>query len=439
MRIHLALVLLLAASCQKSQETPTAGSGSGSGSAAMSTKNNGSGATKAKPTPPPRGAEIDSKDILDRTDVATQVEVKHVLIGWKELEPSYRGHMNPKAKERTNEEAAKMAKDVLAQLQADPKKIDELVKTLSEDEGSAKSGESYPIDAHTQFVPEFKKLALRLKPNEAGIVQTVYGYHVIERLPPDPLQSNDILARPAGKGPVWVDHVLIGWKTVPAAKQRPLDPRAKDREKAAADELAKATMERLKKGEDIVKVMKEVSEDPGSKDSGEPYEVEPDAGLAQGFKDLGLRLEMGEVGLVKTDFGWHVMKRVAAPPPDPLESADILKRTDKDVAEKVQVKHILLGWEKAHTPDPRGAKRTRAELEKLVGETLARLKKGEKIEDLMKELSEDGGSAKTGKAYPVTATAGMVKPFKNLSLRLKVGEVGVVKSQFGIHIIQRTE
>ena len=31
-------------------------------------------------------------------------------------------------------------------------------------------------------------------------------------------------------------------------------------------------------------------------------------------------------------------------PPDPLESADILKRTGADVAAKTKVKHILLNW-----------------------------------------------------------------------------------------------
>ena len=48
-------------------------------------------------------------------------------------------------------------------------------------------------------MPEFKKLALRLKEKEVGIVKTNYGYHVMERvLParPDPLESSDIMARP---------------------------------------------------------------------------------------------------------------------------------------------------------------------------------------------------------------------------------------------------
>jgi len=68
-----------------------------------------------------------------------------------------------------------------------------------------------------------------------------------------------------------------------------------------------------------------------------------------------------------------------------------------------------------------------------------KLASGSKIEDLMKELSEDPGSAKDGKDYPVTADAQYVPSFKNLSLRIKLNEVGVVKSAYGMHIIKRVE
>jgi parvulin-like peptidyl-prolyl isomerase len=183
-------------------------------------------------------------------------------------------------------------------------------------------------------------------------------------------------------------------------------------------------------------MMKASSEDPGSKDTGKAYPVSADTPMVEPFKDMALRLKIGEVGLVKSPFGWHIMKRVPPPPPDPLESADILKR--EPPAAKVKVKHILLGWKDAHTSDPRGTARSRADLEKLVKDTVAKLQKGDKIEPLMKELSEDPGS-QDGKDYEVTPTAGMVPPFTNLSLRLKVGEVGVVKTDFGIHIIKRVE
>ena len=45
----------------------------------------------------------------------------------------------------------------------------------------------------------------------------------------------------------------------------------------------------------------------------------------------------------------------------------------------------------------------------------------------------------SGEGYDVTPDAGLVPPFKNLSLRLNVGEVGVVRTDFGIHIIQRVQ
>jgi parvulin-like peptidyl-prolyl isomerase len=42
-------------------------------------------------------------------------------------------------------------------------------------------------------------------------------------------------------------------------------------------------------------------------------------------------------------------------------------------------------------------------------------------------------------SFDVDPTAQLVEPFKNLSLRLKKDEVGVVKTDFGIHIIKRVE
>ena len=72
--------------------------------------------------------------------------------------------------------------------------------------------------------------------------------------------------------------------------------------------------------------------------------------------------------------------------------------------------------------------------------TLKRLaKKGVTFEAVMAELSEDPGSAKNGQSYEVTPEAGLVKPFLIMSLRLNVGELGVVRTEFGMHIIKRVE
>jgi parvulin-like peptidyl-prolyl isomerase len=371
---------------------------------------------------------IDSTDILARDAGTTPVLVKHVLIGWKRIA---KWNPDPRAALRSNVEAAKLAKDTLAALQADPTKIDVLIKELGEDPGAA-SGEPYEVSPDTPFVPEFKALALRLHENEAGIVRTNFGYHVMLRIvppPPDPLESADILAREPSKNAVIVQHILIQWAGRPATTS--------SRTKAEADELATKTLARVRHGDDMKRVMAEVSEDPGSASTGQSFDIDADSAMVAPFKAMSLRLEVGEAGLVQSKYGWHVIKRIAPPPPDKLTTVAILERTD--VAQATKVKHILLGWTDRHASDPRGETRTRAQLEKLVKATVAKLKKGAPIEPLMKELSEDPGSAETGEAYDATPTAGLVKPFLNMSLRLKVGEVGVVDTEFGIHIIKRVE
>jgi parvulin-like peptidyl-prolyl isomerase len=427
MRSTLVLALALLA-CQKaSSKLDNISNGSG-----MSTTTTGSGSAAAVPQPASDNAvDLDSKDILARTDVAKEVTVKHVLIGWKDLAAA----RDPRAQKRDNAEAAKLAKDVLAQLKAKPDAIADLIKQYGEDPGMA-TGDSYTVKADTPFVPEFKNLAMRLKINEAGIVKTSFGYHVIERLPPpppDPLESADILARPAGTKAVWVQHILIGWKDTPQHL-----PNAPTRTKAEADKSAKEALDKIAAKEDIQKIIKEYSEEPGAKDKAQiPAEIGPETPILDEFKNLATRLNEGEAGMTKTPFGWLIMQRVAPPPPDPLESTDILKR--EATTGKVKVKHILLGWTEVHgDADEVGKKRSRQELEKLVKDTMAKLKGGAKIEPLMKSLSADPGS-KEGTAYDVAPDSQFVTPFKNLSLRLKVNEVGAVKTEYGIHIIQRVE
>jgi parvulin-like peptidyl-prolyl isomerase len=453
-----ALTLLLgAAGCQKPTKDAAGGgsAGSGQGSAAMragsgSATAQGSGAGSGSAAAPVEVKDIDSKDILARTETSPEVSVKHVLLTWQGFNPP-RGRQDPRGAKRSNTETATLAQDLASKLKADPTQIDAMMKEYSEDPGSARSGDAYPVKADSGLVPEFKNLALRLKEKEVGIVKSAFGYHVMIRVPPpppDPLDSTDILARPGEPGPSQIQQILIGWKDTLLVRGGQGDKRANDRTKDQADKLAKEVLDKVRNKGDMAKLIKEYSEDPSSKD---PAKDAPPPTIAisadtpvptqfEGLKKLALRLKLNESGMIKTALGWHIVKRVPPPPPPPPDSLDsvaILKREPQTA--KAKVKHILLGWTGAHATDPRGASRDRAALEKLVKETVAKLAKGGKIEPLMAELSEDPGSAKTGIGYDVTPEAGLVAPFKNLSLRLKVGEVGVVKSDFGIHIIQRVE
>src|SRR6185437_2164319 len=217
MRIYyVAFAVLLAASCDKGKSKLDDLKVSPHPSAVTAT---GSAAGSAAPV-----VDITSKDILARPNPADEVDVMWVLVAWKDLDATtYQGQIDKRAANRSNADAAKMAQDIRDKLKADPSQIDTLVKTVSEQPGG---GDPEPIELNkqTKLPPEFKPLvdlALRLQPNEVGIVSTPLGYHVIMRVPPappDPLESSDIMARPAQPGPVEVEHVLVGWQDVPAAK-----------------------------------------------------------------------------------------------------------------------------------------------------------------------------------------------------------------------------
>ncbi|HET7502577.1 MAG TPA: peptidylprolyl isomerase, partial [Kofleriaceae bacterium] len=121
-------------------------------------------------------------------------------------------------------------------------------------------------------------------------------------------------------------------------------------------------------------------------------------------------------------------------------SSDILAR--EPVANTAQVKHILISWKdladnfQGHL-DERAARRTKADAEAEVRSLLKQLKDGADFDTLMKASSEDRGSASSGHAFTVTPDAQLVIEFRQLSLRLNVGEYGVVQSDFGFHIIKR--
>ncbi|MEZ4368962.1 MAG: peptidylprolyl isomerase [Kofleriaceae bacterium] len=423
-----ALTITLAlAACDKGASTGGAGS---AGSATPPSA--GSGAPK---DPGASAPDIDSKDVLARTEVASTANVRHVLIGWKDLAAAYRGQMDPRAAGRTAAEAAALAQPGrrrAARRRRRPRRPDQGALRGSR-LAHRRALRRRRRRAHGAGVPRAGAAAQgrrgRHRPSQ-------FGYHVMMRVPLD--RSSRPTCWRARPGPAaTIQHVLIGWKDVPAAKQRPLDPRAANRTKAEADALAQQILGELRGGAEMTALMKKYSEDEGSKDNGRTMDIAPASQTVAPLKFLALRLGDGEAGLARTPFGWHVVLRLPPPPPDPIESADVLARAPATA--KAKVKHILLGWKDVNSGDPRGANRSRADLEALVTKTMASLRGGAAIEPLMKELSEDGGSAQSGTSYDVTPTAGLVPPFKDLSLRLAVGEVGAVKTQFGIHIIQRTE
>jgi hypothetical protein len=129
-------------------------------------------------------------------------------------------------------------------------------------------------------------------------------------------------------------------------------------------------------------------------------------------------------------------------PSSPVVSGDILAR--EPISNTAQVKHILISWKdlgeafQGHQ-DPRAQKRTKADAEAQVKALVDQLKAGGDFDALMKANSEDAGSAASGHPFTVTPDAQLVIEFRQLSLRLKLDEIGVCQSDYGFHIIKRLQ
>ena len=131
-------------------------------------------------------------------------------------------------------------------------------------------------------------------------------------LPPpmSPVVSKDILAREPVANTAQVKHILIGWKDLTDAYQGRVDPRAAKRDKAAAEAEVTSLLEQLRGGADFDTLMKSYSEDLGSASTARTYTVRPDAQLVIEFRQVSLRLNVSEIGVCESDFGFHIVKRI---------------------------------------------------------------------------------------------------------------------------------
>ncbi|MFZ1947181.1 MAG: peptidylprolyl isomerase [bacterium] len=102
----------------------------------------------------------------------------------------------------------------------------------------------------------------------------------------------------------------------------------------------------------------------------------------------------------------------------------------------VRASHILISYK--GTP-VETATRTKEEAQTLAQDLLARARKGESFEQLAATYS-DCPSAEAGGDLGFFGRGRMVKPFEDAAFGLKPGQMSdVVETQFGYHVIKRTQ
>lgn len=120
---------------------------------------------------------------------------------------------------------------------------------------------------------------------------------------------------------------------------------------------------------------------------------------------------------------------------------------EKTSADSAKVRHILVGYKGSNAGET--ITRTKEQAKAKADSLLAALKKGGKFDDFVEKFSDDGGkkmpaTKKAGEYYMgkggdygwVNANSGFVEPFKNAGLDNKKGDLLIVESQFGYHIME---
>ena len=112
-------------------------------------------------------------------------------------------------------------------------------------------------------------------------------------------------------------HVLIS--TLDKDTQQPLPPA----KKADKEKLAKEIKARADKGEDFGKLVKQFSEDPGSKDKGGEYTF-PKGQMVPEFEAAAFSMKPGQISdLVETRYGYHIIKTIEKLPPSKVDFAKV--------------------------------------------------------------------------------------------------------------------
>ena len=118
------------------------------------------------------------------------------------------------------------------------------------------------------------------------------------------------------------------------------------------------------------------------------------------------------------------------------QSAEAEKTVQPAPPGTVRASHILISYK--GTP-VETATRTKDEALKLAQDLLARARKGESFEQLAATYS-DCPSSEAGGDLGFFGKGRMVKPFEDAAFGLKPGQISdVVETQFGYHVIKRTQ
>lgn len=111
--------------------------------------------------------------VVETKQLPDSVKSRHILV-------AYQGGRSQAT--RTREEAKDLADSLLTVIKGNKSKFADLAKDFSDDPGSKEKGGEYDFSPYGQFVPEFNDFLFEGENGDLDVVETQFGYHIIEVL-----------------------------------------------------------------------------------------------------------------------------------------------------------------------------------------------------------------------------------------------------------------
>lgn len=238
--------------------------------------------------------------------------------------------------------AFKKISDIRNQILENKISFDSAAFKFSEDPSAKSNLGNLGFFTAFQMIYSFENMAyntevLKISP----VFRTQYGYHILK-----------VNNRRPNQGEIKIAHIMIRFNNI--NNQTEID---------AAKEKIDAIYKKLESGEKFEELVKQYSEDFTTKtNNGEMQWFKSTSQLPQDFKDAAFALKnIGDYSLpVKTNFGWHIIKKLEIKPNPPLtEQKETIKYkisrddrsqiSNKAVFERLKIENKFVIYEKELT------------------------------------------------------------------------------------------